>query len=109
VQERLAGGQAQRGEGGERHRHLQRPYVTVQVLPFSVGAHAGMDGSFVILGFDDVADPEVVFTESRASGAIFEDAQQVATYNMAFDHIRASARAPVDSVQVIVTAAKELQ
>src|SRR5262249_53352058 len=28
-----------------------RPNVTLHVLPFAVGAHAGMDGSFAILGY----------------------------------------------------------
>src|SRR3989440_726380 len=37
------------------------PNVTLQVLPFAAGAHAGMDGSFAILGYEDPADPDVVF------------------------------------------------
>jgi len=86
----------------------QDPKVILQVLPYSVGAHAGMDGSFVILAFGELADPDVVFTESRMSGAIFEATEQVATYNLAFDHLRASACPPADSIQMIITAAKEL-
>jgi hypothetical protein len=86
----------------------QHPNVVVQILPYSVGAHAGVDGSFVILAFGELADPDVVFTESRMSGAIFEAAEQVATYNLAFDHLRASACPPTDSIQMIITAAKEL-
>ena len=30
-----------------------RPNVTLQVLPFTAGANAGMDGQFVILAFPD--------------------------------------------------------
>ncbi len=36
-------------------RHLieaaERPTITVQVLPFDVGAHTGLDGSFIVLDF----------------------------------------------------------
>ena len=34
----------------------KQPNVTLQVLPFSVGAHAGMDGAFMILVTADSAD-----------------------------------------------------
>ncbi|BCB85888.1 hypothetical protein Psuf_032010 [Phytohabitans suffuscus] len=33
------------------------PNVTLQVLPFEVGAHAGMDGTFTILTFSEPSDP----------------------------------------------------
>jgi hypothetical protein len=39
----------------------EQPNVTLQVLPFSAGAHAGMDGAFMILGFPEPTDPEVVY------------------------------------------------
>jgi hypothetical protein len=34
------------------------PNVTMQVLPFTAGAHPAMDGAFVILGFPEPADPD---------------------------------------------------
>ena len=37
----------------------KQPNITLQVLPFSVGAHAGMDGAFMILGFPAPTDPDV--------------------------------------------------
>jgi hypothetical protein len=40
------------------------PDVTLQVAPFSVGGHAGMDGPFAILSFPDRLDPGVVYIES---------------------------------------------
>jgi hypothetical protein len=40
------------------------PNVTLQVLPFEVGAHAGMDGTFTILTFSEPSDPGVVFAEN---------------------------------------------
>ena len=34
-------------------------HISVQVLPFSAGAHPAMDGSFSILGFPEASDPDV--------------------------------------------------
>jgi hypothetical protein len=31
----------------------ERPHVTLQVLPFEAGAHAGIDGTFAILEYED--------------------------------------------------------
>ena len=35
--------------------------VTLQVLPFSVGAHIAMLGTFVLLSFPEPSDPDVVY------------------------------------------------
>ncbi|HEY2792044.1 MAG TPA: helix-turn-helix transcriptional regulator, partial [Micromonosporaceae bacterium] len=42
-------------------RQAENPNITIQVLPFAVGAHAGMDGTFAILEYEDPLDPDVVF------------------------------------------------
>ena len=49
------------------------PNVSVQVLPFSSGAHAGLRGPFVLLEFPDSQDPDVVYIEHRRGDSIFRD------------------------------------
>lgn len=44
----------------------RREWVKVQILPFEVGAHAGVMGSFNLLRFDD--DPDLVYTEDFIQG-----------------------------------------
>ncbi|HEY1701497.1 MAG TPA: DUF5753 domain-containing protein [Trebonia sp.] len=48
-------------------RHLidlaQKPKITIQIVPFEVGPHFGMRGSFVLLGFD-VPISDLLFLES---------------------------------------------
>jgi transcriptional regulator with XRE-family HTH domain len=51
----------------------QRPRITVQVLPFTLGAHAGMKGPFVILEFPDPDDELVVFLENPRGDLISRD------------------------------------
>jgi transcriptional regulator with XRE-family HTH domain len=85
-----------------------RPNVTLQVLPFAVGAHAGMDGSFAILRYDDPADPDVVFAENAAGGLFLEKDEELRRYHVIFDQLRASALPPDQSAEFIAARAKEL-
>jgi len=52
------------------------PNVSLQILPFAAGAHAGMDGSFVILEFEEEGDADVVFIDN-ATGACRHDEDAV--------------------------------
>jgi transcriptional regulator with XRE-family HTH domain len=85
-----------------------RSNVTLQVLPFAVGAHAGMDGSFAILGYDDPADPDVVFAENAAGGLFLEKDEELRRYHGIFDQLRTSALQPDQSAEFIAARAKEL-
>jgi hypothetical protein len=48
------------------------PNVTFQVIPFDVGAHAGMPGSFVFLQFADEAIPQVIYVDIMAGELFLE-------------------------------------
>jgi transcriptional regulator with XRE-family HTH domain len=84
------------------------PNVTLQVLPFAYGAHAGMDGSFAILGYEEQADPDVVFAENAAGGLFLEKDDELQRYHAIFDNLRTSALPPDESVGFIAARAKEL-
>jgi transcriptional regulator with XRE-family HTH domain len=51
----------------------ERPHITIQILPFSVGAHHGMRGSFVILKFPDPQDGPLLFQESSRGTFVSRD------------------------------------
>lgn len=85
------------------------PNVTLQVLPFAAGAHAGMDGTFAILGYEEAVDPDVVFAENAAGGLFLEKDDELARYRFIFDHLRASSLPPNTSVELIAARAKELR
>jgi hypothetical protein len=59
-------------------RHLdavaRQPNVSVLVLPFDVGEHAGLDGSFVLL---DVGDEQIAYLEDGEGGLLRHDAPAV--------------------------------
>ncbi|MEV4251540.1 helix-turn-helix transcriptional regulator [Spirillospora sp. NPDC049652] len=81
--------------------------VTIQVLPFSAGAHQAMTGSFVALGFPETADADLVYIEQQVGTLYVEDAGQVRPYTVAFDHLRAMALSPENSLRLIADVAKE--
>ncbi|MEV4627504.1 helix-turn-helix transcriptional regulator [Micromonospora sp. NPDC049523] len=84
-----------------------QPNVTIQILPFDVGAHAGMDGTFTILDFPEPGDPPVVYAENATGGLFLEKPDELQKYAFIFDHIRAAAIRPEDSVALIAKLAEE--
>jgi transcriptional regulator with XRE-family HTH domain len=84
------------------------PHVTLQVVPFEAGAHAGMDSPFLILGFPEQADPDVVYVEYTTTGVYLEQQSDVHRYTLMFDHLRAAALKPDDTVEMVKRAADRL-
>jgi transcriptional regulator with XRE-family HTH domain len=85
------------------------PTMTLQVLPFSSGEHAGMDGEFTILRYRDPADPDVVYIENTGGDMYIEEADVTRRYNSIFDHLRAAAQNPSESVRTLGTLQSQLQ
>lgn len=81
--------------------------ITVQVLPYDVGAHPGMHGAFAIMSFPDPADPELVYLENRVNALFLERTSDITSYTALFEHLRAAALNPAASVRMIVRAAEQ--
>ncbi|MEU3712785.1 helix-turn-helix domain-containing protein [Streptomyces catenulae] len=82
------------------------PHVTVQVLPYDTGAHAGMSGTFSILEFDATSDSSVVYIEGVTSDLYLEKANDVNKYTIMYEHLRAQALNADQSREFIAAAAK---
>jgi hypothetical protein len=85
----------------------QLPHVTVQVIPFDMGAHPGLNGQYAILEFPDAADSSVVYIEGVTSDLYLEKANDVQKYSVMYEHLRAQALNPDQSRQFIADIAKE--
>jgi hypothetical protein len=108
VLSRPVGGDAvMRGQLEKLVESAALPHVTIQVLPFEAGAHAGMDGTFTILDFPETNDPSVVFAENATGGLFLEKVDELVKYATIFDAIRTTALSPEESVGLIATVAKE--
>lgn len=109
VVERMVGGPEVMREQLKRLVELASlPHVTLQVVPFSAGAHAGMEAPFLILGFPEQADPDVVYVEYSTSGVYLEQPEDVHRYTLIFDHLRAAALKPDDTVDLVDRTADRL-
>lgn len=69
----------------------QRSNITIQVIPFSHGAHPGMTGTFSLLEFPESADSTVVYFEGVTSDLYLEKEADVRRYTSLYDHLRAAA------------------
>lgn len=85
----------------------QLPHVTVQVIPFDMGAHPGLNGQYAILEFPDAADSSVVYIEGVTSDLYLEKAADVQKYSVMYEHLRAQALNVDQSRQFIADLAKE--
>ncbi|GLW65467.1 transcriptional regulator [Actinomadura rubrobrunea] len=83
----------------------ERPKVTVQVLPYGAGEHAGLDGRFTILSFPDAADPDIAYVEGTMGDVYVESAEETGVHRRRFDRIVEAALSPEDSAHLIIEAA----
>ena len=76
-----------------------------QVLPSGVGAHAGLDGHFVIASFD--GPPDVVYLNNTLAGQVVERAGDVARVALLYDILKAEALSPRASIDLARKAIEE--
>jgi transcriptional regulator with XRE-family HTH domain len=82
--------------------------VTVQVIPFGVGAHPAMDSTFTILEF---AEPvaSVVYVEGLVGWLYIELPRDIARYEEVFDLLCGAALNPQESMELIASIAANYQ
>jgi hypothetical protein len=103
----VGGDEVMRGQLQRLVEAADLPNVTLQVLPFEVGAHAGMDGTFAILDFPEPGDPDAVYAENATGGLFLEKSEELRKYIFIFEHIRAAALSPEESGALLAKLAKE--
>ncbi|MFI5494757.1 helix-turn-helix domain-containing protein [Actinoplanes sp. NPDC051859] len=96
----------------EQLRHLlalsQRPNVTMQVLPFSEGHHAGTTGPFSILEFPEGVHSPVAYVISQAGDVYLEREDDMRRVNLVYTHLQTAALSESKSRELIVAIAREL-
>jgi transcriptional regulator with XRE-family HTH domain len=68
--------------------------LRIQVQPFTLGAHPGMQGPFVLLDFPGPADDSVLYLESRSHQLTRDDPDAVGEYLDLFQGMERAATAP---------------
>lgn len=85
-----------------------RDDVTIQVTPYSIGAHAPLGTPFTYLGFTDEDDPDVVYIEIPTGSLYIEKPQEVRHYREIFDRLQTKALSAEASADKIASLMKEL-
>lgn len=84
-------------------RHLlaisQLDHVKLQVLPFSAGTHAGLNGSFTLVAL--AGSLAVVLVESITTGWYLETEDEIRRYRIALDRLENTALSQTDSRALI--------
>lgn len=86
----------------------QRDNVDIQILPFKAGAHPAMSGSFMLIGFDEATDADIVCLDNQTSCLFIEKEDEIERYRLAFNRLRAKALDSTASMTLIRRVAKEL-
>ena len=107
---RTVGGPAvMRGQLESLARAAEQIRTTIQVVPYAAGTHPGQLGPFVILGFPEPSEPEVVIMETVGGNLYVDKPEEVRLYTTAFDHLRAVALSPDDTRAMLRAAAEALK
>lgn len=80
---------------------VQEEKVTVQIIPYSVGAYAAADSNFTFLEFGQSTLPGVVFVEGLEAQLYLEKPAELARYAESVEHLRDAALTPRDSINFI--------
>lgn len=98
IRRKIGGDDVMRGQLKHLVEMSRLRNVTVQVLPFTGGAYAGMAGSFAILDFRDAAS--IVYVE-HLTGDIYQESGDIERYGVVYENLRAAALSPLESIKMI--------
>jgi hypothetical protein len=76
------------------------PNASIRILPLSVGAHAGHDGAFRIIGLSP-PDPSVVHLEYPTGAQYMERPEEVRIYSDIFERMEDVAMTSEQSLELI--------
>ena len=77
------------------------PSITLQVLPFHVGAHAAEAGAFTILRFPEPDLPDVVYTEQLTGALYLDKRDDVDAYMAAVDRLSVESAPPRTTTEIL--------
>jgi transcriptional regulator with XRE-family HTH domain len=97
LQRDVGRGQLMRHQLERLREYAAQPHVSLQVLPFSRGAHPGMMGNFILLEFADPSLDDLVHLESINEVTIRDDAQLMARYMERFLKLEEIALSPEET------------
>lgn len=90
----IGGTQVSRAQIRHLIDQMNRPNITVQVMPFRFGGHAAEGGAFSILRFPESDLPDVVYVEQLVSALYLDKREQVDRYAQTMDRMTIDSQPP---------------
>ncbi len=97
----VGGAPTMRAQLGHLLDRAGQPNVTIQVLPFAVGAHPAMSGPFTLLRFNDEPSMNCVYLESDRGEVYQERPADIEHYSSVFERAANVAVSPERSTAII--------
>lgn len=100
---RLVGGrEAMRHQVKRLLEEAAKPAVTIEVVPFSAGAHPGMQGSFMLFEFPDAEDDDALYLEGPSEIRLNrDDAEEISNFRDRFEALRELSLGPQGSIDLL--------
>lgn len=86
----------------------KKPGITIEIIPFSAGLHAGMKGPFEIIEFANPSDRDIVYLETPRGDIFSDDSKETRRYSKDFAMLREVSLGPQDSLARIAELADEM-
>jgi transcriptional regulator with XRE-family HTH domain len=93
----IGGDEAMRAQLRRLVEAAELPNVMIRMLPFEVGAHAGMEGTFAILDFAEAHGSSIVYIENATGGLFLDKGQELKLYEEIFERIQTKALDPAQT------------
>ncbi|HEV7931119.1 MAG TPA: DUF5753 domain-containing protein, partial [Actinomadura sp.] len=82
----------------------ERPNIVLHIVPYEVGAYAGLTGPFVIALLDG---DEIVYQDAALSGHVIENPHDVAIFKRMWEALRSDALPRTASLKLIMEVARQ--
>jgi hypothetical protein len=86
---------------------VERPNITLQVVPFDRSGHVGASGGFTILQFSEPEVPDIVYLEQLTGARYVDKRDEVDQYLEAMDSLGSYAASPEESAELVARIMRE--
>ena len=86
----------------------EHDYITLRLLPFSIGAHPAQAGSFTMMRLPDEPNPNFVYIEHDHGALYQERPADLERYREVFSQLTRMALSPEDTVSALASLVAEL-
>jgi transcriptional regulator with XRE-family HTH domain len=87
---------------------LSAEWLTLQIVPYSHGAHPGQLGAYTMFEFPDDVHSPVVYVEGQAGGLYLERDADLRRCTLTYNHMTAAALSPPESAKLIAALARTI-